>query len=209
MIEDARLLVDDFLSNDTVHRHTDMNHLATVLQPLFDDNTSRNTLIDGSSDAGNTCLATAWSNSRNRPSTSTHTTSTAGSTATASDHYTKSSGMSRKAHSENEAHTTESHIRFAIRDATDRKRQKTLERISQYQRVIYNVLAFGDDQPRHIYHAYQQRVNDVRPERMIRKYYQKILQYYFVEREWPGRTRQYSMTGPIQSTATGREVIER
>jgi len=209
MIDYASFLVDDFLSNEIMHRHTEMNRLATVLQPLVDNDPSQNTLIDGSSDADKTCLVTAWLNSRNSHSKSTRTTSTAGSTATGSDHPTKSSRMFRKAHSENEAHTTDSHIIFAVRDDTEDKRQKTLEVISHYQRVIYVVIEFGDDQPLHIYHNYQQRVDNVRTEHISRKYYRKSLQYYFIEREWPGRTRRYSVIGPIQSPATGQEVLER
>lgn len=57
MIHDARVLEDDFLPREVVHRHDEMNHLSAALQPAVDGERPEDVLIAGPSGAGKTCIA--------------------------------------------------------------------------------------------------------------------------------------------------------
>jgi orc1/cdc6 family replication initiation protein len=57
MIHDARVLEDDFLPREVVHRHGEMNHLSAALEPAVDGERPEDVLIEGPSGAGKTCIA--------------------------------------------------------------------------------------------------------------------------------------------------------
>jgi len=57
MIHDARVLEDDFLPQEVVHRHDEMNHLSAALEPAVDGERPEDVLIEGPSGAGKTCIA--------------------------------------------------------------------------------------------------------------------------------------------------------
>ena len=57
MITDARVLRDEFVPNDVVHRDDEMNALTRALQPIVEGNTARTAFLFGPSGAGKTCLA--------------------------------------------------------------------------------------------------------------------------------------------------------
>jgi len=57
MIQDAWVLQDDFIPREIVHRHDEINRLATALEPVVDNDTPQNALLVGPSGAGKTCVA--------------------------------------------------------------------------------------------------------------------------------------------------------
>jgi len=59
MIRDARVLQDDHLPREIVHRHEEMNRLAAALEPVVDGDRPQHALLTGPSGAGKTCVARA------------------------------------------------------------------------------------------------------------------------------------------------------
>lgn len=59
MIQDARVLQDDHLPREIVHRHAEMSQLATSLEPVVDGDKPQHALLTGPSGAGKTCIARA------------------------------------------------------------------------------------------------------------------------------------------------------
>ncbi len=57
MIHDARVLEDDFLPQEVIHRHDEMNHLSAALEPAVDGERPGDVLMAGPSGAGKTCIA--------------------------------------------------------------------------------------------------------------------------------------------------------
>lgn len=57
MIWDARVLQDDFLPKEVVHRHTQMNRIAAALEPVVEGDKPQNTFLVGPSGSGKTCIA--------------------------------------------------------------------------------------------------------------------------------------------------------
>ncbi|NUE03581.1 AAA family ATPase [Halorubraceae archaeon YAN] len=56
MIEDARVLRDDFIPAEVVHRDHEIRHLSHVLQPLTDGIPADTAIVTGPSGAGKTCI---------------------------------------------------------------------------------------------------------------------------------------------------------
>ena len=56
MIEDARVLRDDFIPAEVVHRDAEIQHLSRVLNPLTDGKPAETLIVTGPSGAGKTCL---------------------------------------------------------------------------------------------------------------------------------------------------------
>lgn len=56
MIEDARVLRDDFIPAEVVHRDAEIQHLSRVLNPLTDGEPAETLIVTGPSGAGKTCL---------------------------------------------------------------------------------------------------------------------------------------------------------
>ncbi|WP_336325181.1 Cdc6/Cdc18 family protein [Halovenus sp. HT40] len=59
MIQDARVLQDDHLPREIVHRHEEMSQLATALEPVVEGDRPQHALLTGPSGAGKTCIARA------------------------------------------------------------------------------------------------------------------------------------------------------
>ncbi len=59
MIQDARVLQDDYLPREIVHRHEEMSQLATALSPVVEGDRPQHALLTGPSGAGKTCVARA------------------------------------------------------------------------------------------------------------------------------------------------------
>lgn len=59
MIRDARVLQDEYLPREIVHRHEEMSRLAAALEPVVDGDKPQHTLLTGPSGAGKTCIARA------------------------------------------------------------------------------------------------------------------------------------------------------
>jgi Cdc6-like AAA superfamily ATPase len=62
VIQDARVLQDDHLPREIVHRHEEMNGIAGALEPVVAGDTPQDTLLTGPSGAGKTCIARATLN---------------------------------------------------------------------------------------------------------------------------------------------------
>jgi len=56
MIEDARVLRDDFIPAEVVHRDAEIQHISRVLSPLTDGQPAETLIVTGPSGAGKTCL---------------------------------------------------------------------------------------------------------------------------------------------------------
>lgn len=59
MIQDARVLQEEYLPREVVHRHEEMSRLATALEPVVDGDRPQHALLTGPSGAGKTCIARA------------------------------------------------------------------------------------------------------------------------------------------------------
>jgi cell division control protein 6 len=57
MIHDARVLQDDFVPHEVVHRHEEMNRLSAALEPVIHGDRPEDALLFGPSGAGKTCIA--------------------------------------------------------------------------------------------------------------------------------------------------------
>lgn len=57
MIWNARVLQDDFLPKEVVHRHAQMNRIAAALEPVVEGDKPQNAFLTGPSGAGKTCIA--------------------------------------------------------------------------------------------------------------------------------------------------------
>lgn len=59
MIQDARVLQDDYLPREIVHRHDEMSQIAGALEPVVDGDRPQHAVLTGPSGAGKTCIARA------------------------------------------------------------------------------------------------------------------------------------------------------
>lgn len=57
MIRDARVLQDDFLPKEVVHRHAQMNRIAAALEPVVEGDKPQDAFLTGPSGSGKTCIA--------------------------------------------------------------------------------------------------------------------------------------------------------
>lgn len=57
MIEDARVLEDEFIPREVEHRHEAVNRLSSALEPCIDGDRAENALLFGATGAGKTCIA--------------------------------------------------------------------------------------------------------------------------------------------------------
>lgn len=57
MIEDARVLRDEFVPREVCHRDPEVNHLASVLAPITDGRPADTALLTGPTGTGKTCIA--------------------------------------------------------------------------------------------------------------------------------------------------------
>jgi orc1/cdc6 family replication initiation protein len=57
VIEDARVLQDEFIPEEIEHRNDELNRLSKALEPCLDGGTPENTVLFGPSGTGKTCIA--------------------------------------------------------------------------------------------------------------------------------------------------------
>ena len=57
VIQNARVLQDDFLPKEIVHRHEAVNQMSKALEPVLEDDRPQDTFLVGPSGAGKTCIA--------------------------------------------------------------------------------------------------------------------------------------------------------
>ena len=57
MIEDARVLRDEFVPREVCHRDNEVNHLSSVLAPIADGEPAATALLTGPTGTGKTCIA--------------------------------------------------------------------------------------------------------------------------------------------------------
>lgn len=57
MIRNARVLQEEFLPREVVHRHSQMNRIAAALEPVVEGDKPQDTFLVGPSGAGKTCIA--------------------------------------------------------------------------------------------------------------------------------------------------------
>lgn len=87
--------------------------------------------------------------------------------------------------------TTE-HIQTAIPAARDNLRQRSLDKLTEDQRLIYDVLLeSGSLMPKNIHERYAERASDPKTKRTVRKYLKKLEHYNLVESEGEGPSRRY------------------
>ena len=88
---------------------------------------------------------------------------------------------------------TSEHIRTAIPAARDNLRQRSLDKLTEDQRLVYDVLLeSGTMMPKEIYAAYADRAVDPKTKRTVRKYLSKLEHYNLVESEGQGPSRCYT-----------------
>lgn len=88
---------------------------------------------------------------------------------------------------------TEDHIRTAIPAARDNLRQRSLDKLTADQRLIYDVLLeVGALMPKEIHERYSERASDPKTKRTVRKYLRKLEQYNLVDSEGEGPSRRYT-----------------
>jgi orc1/cdc6 family replication initiation protein len=88
---------------------------------------------------------------------------------------------------------TDAIIDEAVPEGRDDVRQATLEKLTDHQRVLYDVLQdTGDWMPAgELYDRYRERVDEPKSERMLRNYLSKMEHYNLVEEEGATRWRRY------------------
>lgn len=98
----------------------------------------------------------------------------------------------RRAEDEGSDQVTTDIIDDVVPKTQKEARQKDLDTLNDHQRILYDIIEDADDiQPRDLYDAYEESVEDPRSERMLRKYLNKMEHYNLIESEGDGRWRQY------------------
>ncbi|MFC7177814.1 Cdc6/Cdc18 family protein [Halosegnis marinus] len=88
---------------------------------------------------------------------------------------------------------TEEHIRTAIPAARDTLRQRSLDKLTDDQRLLYDILLeSGALMPKDIYERYTGRVTSPKSKRTVRKYLSKLEQYNLIRSEGEGPSRRYT-----------------
>ncbi|WP_255197749.1 Cdc6/Cdc18 family protein [Halorarius litoreus] len=87
---------------------------------------------------------------------------------------------------------TDSHIHSAIPEAKDNLRQRSLDKLTDDQRLVYDILLeHGSLMPKDVYAKYEQRADEPKTNRTVRKYLSKLDHYGLVESEGDGPSRRY------------------
>ena len=80
----------------------------------------------------------------------------------------------------------------AVPEAKAEVRQRSVETLTDDQRVVYDIIAEHEPAaPAELYEEYRERVEDPRTERMVRNYLAKMAQYDLVEATGEGQRRRY------------------
>jgi cell division control protein 6 len=91
---------------------------------------------------------------------------------------------------------TSEQLEAAIPEARSRQRQQSLDKLSEHQRIIWDLLLeAGELSPREAYQHYCSRVDDPKTNRTVRKYLRKLERYGLVEGSGRGPSRVYRGLG--------------
>lgn len=98
----------------------------------------------------------------------------------------------REAHEQGLDRITDDLIEEGIPEAKAEIRQKHVQKLTDHQRVLYDVIVeHGEIAPGDLYEAYSDRVDDSKSRRMMRNHLQKMQQYNLVRAEGESRSRTY------------------
>lgn len=101
----------------------------------------------------------------------------------------------RRAEQQSRDRITAEVIEEAIPDARDEIDQKTLEKLNEHQRILYDIIEeHGEVTPATLYAAYADRASDPRSERTLRNYLSKMERYDLVRSEGETRDRVYCLS---------------
>jgi orc1/cdc6 family replication initiation protein len=90
---------------------------------------------------------------------------------------------------------TDDHIEAAVPEAREEIRRRHLEKLTDHQRVLYDIICEADGiRPDALYDAYCERVDDPLTRRTTRNHLQKMRRYNLVEAEGQGKARRYRAT---------------
>ena len=90
------------------------------------------------------------------------------------------------------AQLTDEVLREAAPEAKAEITRKSLEKLTDDQRVLYDIICDRDGvQPDALYEAYCEQVDDPRTQRTVRNYLEKMRRYNLVETEGRGKARKY------------------
>lgn len=88
---------------------------------------------------------------------------------------------------------TEAHVETAIPAARDTLRQRSLDKLTEDQRILYDILLeSGPLMPKTLHERYATRVEEPKTKRTMRKYLKKLEQYNLVDSEGTGPSRHYA-----------------
>jgi len=83
-------------------------------------------------------------------------------------------------------------ITEAVSEAKSEVQQKNIEKLTEDQRLLYEIITeHGDIAPGNLYEAYQSRADNPKTKRMVRNYLQKMEHYNLVKAIGQNRGRQY------------------
>lgn len=92
---------------------------------------------------------------------------------------------------------TDAVVEQAVPDARHDIRQKTVDRLTDHQRTLYDIVReAGEIPPGDLYEAYEARVDEPRSRRMVRNYLSKMAHYNLVVAEGENRGRTYRPAEP-------------
>lgn len=100
----------------------------------------------------------------------------------------------RHAERESREKITAEVIKEALPDARDEIDEKTLEKLNDHQRILYDIIEEHDEvQPETLYAAYDDRADDPRSDRTLRNYLSKMERYDLIRSEGETRDRVYRL----------------
>ncbi len=98
----------------------------------------------------------------------------------------------RKAEEQDSEEITREMVQESIPDAKSEQRQKNLEKLTDHQRILYDIIEKeGEIKPSELYERYRDEAEDSRSDRMLRKYLNKMVHYNLIDSEGEGRWRVY------------------
>lgn len=87
---------------------------------------------------------------------------------------------------------TDQFIRDAIPEAKAEITQKSIDKLTDDQRILYEIIAdAGEIAPGDLYERYEKRVDDPKTKRMVRNYLTKLCHYNLIEATGNDRGRRY------------------
>lgn len=90
------------------------------------------------------------------------------------------------------AEIPESLIRNAIPEAKSEIQQKTVDRLTEHQRLLYDIISeYGEITPSELYSEYTAQCSDPKTQRMVRNYLSKLEHYNLIESKGNTKARRY------------------